>query len=361
VTAQATTWDMEKNVLVRIEASRRITDKNGNRFNLDMIGVTSSAAISIALRNSVFRVIPRAIIDEVYRKARQVAFGDAKAISQSRAVMFETFGKLGVDEVRLLTALEVESVDDVGAVELSKLRGTFNAIRDGSVKIEDAFPPTRQEAATNPSPTPQSRTGSVMDRLAGRTGAETGKPKPPESSPADQSAPANKPTAGSEPAPAGPDQIQKPKPPLAKKERLIQIEQTALRAGIERDKLEGWKKEIDIRDQQARTQTTKRLDTLQARLDAWTGQQHPPEPDEKAGASTESAASQIVVKVSQKIVDGLLDRIRGLIGWEDDEARQWVERVLDEQITAMDRITANQVVRLEGVLDQRESSMADAG
>ncbi|MFN8826683.1 MAG: hypothetical protein ACK501_17070, partial [Planctomycetota bacterium] len=45
---------------------RRITGKNGRRYSSDMIGVTGNAACSIALRNAVFRGIPRAFWIDIY-------------------------------------------------------------------------------------------------------------------------------------------------------------------------------------------------------------------------------------------------------------------------------------------------------
>jgi len=370
VTAQATVWDMEKNVPVRIECKRRIVDKNGNRFSTDMILVTSNAAISIALRNATFRVIPRAIIDEIYQKARKVAFGDAKAIIHSRGVALETFAKLGVDEDRLLAVLAIESTEDIGAVELSKLRGILNAIRDGDTKIEEAFPPVPAEGAKPDAPAPASRTASVMDKLREQEGAsappaatEPGKESETSEAPAAPPPPAE--TAPAE-APEQTELPQKPettkkKPSGPKKERLIAIEQMAADAGIPTEDLAQWKEEIDIRDGQLRSQSSKRLGALQGRVDAWIGAHPDAEPTEPAEPEP-VPEKRVVVGVGEKIVAGLLDRIHGLIGWEGDEARQWAERVLELQpgeIPSMAEITAEQAGRLEVILDKREESLAE--
>lgn len=66
ITAQAVVHDLENNVAVSIEVRRRVTTKEGRRFGDDMIAVTGNAACSIALRNAVFRVVPRALISPVY-------------------------------------------------------------------------------------------------------------------------------------------------------------------------------------------------------------------------------------------------------------------------------------------------------
>jgi len=370
VTAQATTWDMEKNVLVRIESKRRITDKNGNRFSADMIVVTSNAALMIALRNSVFVVVPRSIVDEVYKKARKVAFGDAKAIAQSRSAMLDTFAKLGVDLDSLLSALDVASIEDIGAVELSKLRGVFNQIREGTVKIEDVFPPVPAEGAKPDAPPPASRTESVMDKLREQEGASA---PPPGAVPEKQGETQEAPPAEAQPTEKQPEQTTLPttgepqksettkkKTSGPKKERLIAIEQMAADAGISPEDLAQWKEEIDIRDGQLRSQSAKRLGALQGRVDAWMAAHPDAEPTEPA--EPESAPEKrIIVGVGEKIVADLLDRIHGLIGWEGDEARAWAERVLELQpgaIPSMAEITPDQASKLEAILDKREESLA---
>src|ERR1700744_5926652 len=55
ITAEGRFYDCEKNVGIAVRVRRRITDKNGNRFNADMISVTGAAASSIALRGAILR------------------------------------------------------------------------------------------------------------------------------------------------------------------------------------------------------------------------------------------------------------------------------------------------------------------
>jgi hypothetical protein len=174
VTAQATVWDMERNLLVRIESKRRITDKNGNRYNQDMVLMTSNAAVSIALRNAVFRVVPRAIVDRVYNQAREVAFGTAKTMEQRRTAAMGTFSKLGVTEERILSVLERRAVEDITVEDLSTLLGLLNALREGATTVEDAFPEISRdekpnENGSNGKKSKKKRNGSktneVLDRI----------------------------------------------------------------------------------------------------------------------------------------------------------------------------------------------------
>ena len=60
IVAQAVFHDLQKNVAITYEVQRRITNKSGVRFNDDMITTTANAACSIALRNAVFKGVPKA-------------------------------------------------------------------------------------------------------------------------------------------------------------------------------------------------------------------------------------------------------------------------------------------------------------
>jgi hypothetical protein len=139
-TSQGVAWDLESNYRVTIEAKRRITNKNGSRYNEDMIAMTQNAASSIAFRNAIFRVIPRAYIDRVYADVVKVAVGDAKTLATKRADLMGRLQKLGADEARVLAACQKESVLDIGLPEMEFLIGLGTAIKNGERSVDDAFP-----------------------------------------------------------------------------------------------------------------------------------------------------------------------------------------------------------------------------
>lgn len=140
VVAQGAAWDMERNLRCTIETRRRITNREGRRFSDDMVVTTGNAAASIALRNAVFRVIPRAYVDVVLDEARRVAVGDAKTLDSKRAQIIDRLGKIGVPADRVLSRLELKGVDDIGLEHLEILIGLGTAIKDGATTIEEAFP-----------------------------------------------------------------------------------------------------------------------------------------------------------------------------------------------------------------------------
>lgn len=148
IVAQGGAWDLQKNLRVTVEARRRITKKNGQRYNDDMIVMTGNAAISIALRNAILRVIPRAYVDTIYAKVRQVAVGDAKTLSARRDEILKRLNTMGVPNERIIARLGKPGTPDIGLEDLEVLIGLGTAIKNGELPIDEAFPaPTPAPAA----------------------------------------------------------------------------------------------------------------------------------------------------------------------------------------------------------------------
>ncbi len=139
VTSRAVAWDTQANVAVGFEVRRRITEKSGKTFNDDMIGVTSNAASSIALRNAVFKVVPSPFWRPIYLACRKVAVGDAKTLTAKRGQVIERFGKMGVTPPMIFALLGVAGEEDITLEHLSTLIGIGTAIRDGDTTIDQAF------------------------------------------------------------------------------------------------------------------------------------------------------------------------------------------------------------------------------
>ena len=143
LTAQAVVIDLEKNVSVSIEVRRRVTTKDGRRYSDDMVNTTANAACSIALRNATFRVVPQAIIKPVTEAAKRVALGDVKSITKTRSEIFERLKKKGIVEAQIFAAIGVSKMDEVDADKVTDLIGIGNAIKDGQITLEEAFPPVQ--------------------------------------------------------------------------------------------------------------------------------------------------------------------------------------------------------------------------
>lgn len=147
IVAQGIFIDLERNVAVGVEVNRRIVDARGNRFNLDMIGVTAAAAMSIALRNAVFKGIPRVFIDEAYEAAKATVAGKLATLSDKRNRMLEAFKAYGVTEQQILAKVEKEGMADIGERELVTLRGYLTAIKQEEQDPSAIFAPAQSKAA----------------------------------------------------------------------------------------------------------------------------------------------------------------------------------------------------------------------
>lgn len=199
VIAQAVAWDLEANVRLTVEAQRSIVGKRG-RFDDDMIRVTGMAAISIALRNAIFRVIPRAYVQAVYDKARQVAVGDAKTLAARREDLLARLGKMGATQERVLARLGLKGTEDISLEHVETLIGIGTAIKSGELQLDAAFPEPTPSAV--PAGTPDGRRVKMPGKgekkqpapgegVANGAAAETSKASTPPSATAPAAAPAD--------------------------------------------------------------------------------------------------------------------------------------------------------------------------
>lgn len=139
VTAQGVFHDLERNVAITYEVQRRITNRKGQRYSADMIGVTANAACSIALRNAILKGVPKAFWEDMYSEARRVIMGDVKTLANRRANAVAAFQKFGVSADQITAKLGVEGIEDITLEHLVTLKGLLTAIRDGDTTPEDAF------------------------------------------------------------------------------------------------------------------------------------------------------------------------------------------------------------------------------
>ena len=128
ITAQAICHDLETNFAVSKEVKRSIVTKKGYTFSEDMQVVTGNAACSIALRNAVLTVIPKAVTKRIINEVKQVALGQSIDLEQSRQNVIQYFAKLGV-----------KSAQEIDKQKIFELRATANAIKEGTTTVEECF------------------------------------------------------------------------------------------------------------------------------------------------------------------------------------------------------------------------------
>lgn len=167
IITQGIAHDLETNVCSTMENRRRITNKQGQRFNADMIVVTANASCAIAARNALFKVVPFVYVKQIMESAKKVAIGNAATLGERRQKMVQSFGQMGVTVEQLLEYTEKSTLEDMGLTEIEDLIGAFNAIKDGDATIEETFAKKEPEAPKRASdvkadtpvaPAPQSET-----------------------------------------------------------------------------------------------------------------------------------------------------------------------------------------------------------
>lgn len=139
ITAQAVCHDLETNFAVSKEVKRSIMTKKGYTFSQDMQVVTGNAAASIAFRNAVLTVIPKAVTKRIIKEVRKVALGQSIDLETSRQNIIAYFGKLGVTEQQLLDYLSITKIEEIDKEMVFELRATANAIHEGTTTVNETF------------------------------------------------------------------------------------------------------------------------------------------------------------------------------------------------------------------------------
>lgn len=153
ITAQGICHDLESNSCTTIEVKRKITDKNGRTFSEDMQTVTGNAACAIAYRNAVFKVVPSALVEDIYDAAKQVAKGTAETLVSRRDKALQYFrslkvGDKNITDKQICDILEIKKVEDIDLDKLFTLTGMRSSIRNGETTPEIMFAPAKTEGTS---------------------------------------------------------------------------------------------------------------------------------------------------------------------------------------------------------------------
>lgn len=140
VVAQGFCHDTENNVFVAKEVERRCVDKNGRKYNVDVLTMTKNANCSIALRNAVFSVVPRAVVNVLYDEAVRAAVGDIKTLSERVTKAMAKLAAIGISQDRVFQKLKIERMDEFTPELLENLFGLYTAIKDEEATPDEAFP-----------------------------------------------------------------------------------------------------------------------------------------------------------------------------------------------------------------------------
>lgn len=149
VISRGTCWDLENNVATAFEVRRSIVGKNGKRFSDDMITVTGNAANSIAYRNAVFSVIPKAITDKVYQAAQHFITGDLsdeeKLVARRKKCIDFFKDEYGITEQEVVMLCGKQTVNQIKADQIALLLGITQSLTDGDTTVDELMKPYRKE------------------------------------------------------------------------------------------------------------------------------------------------------------------------------------------------------------------------
>lgn len=149
VISRGTCWDLENNVATAFEVRRSIVGKNGKRFSDDMITVTGNAANSIAYRNAVFSVIPKAVTDKVYQAAQHFVTGDLsdeeKLVARRKKCIDFFKDEYGITEKEVVMLCGKQTVNQIKADQIAVLLGITQSLKDGDTTVEEVMRPYRAE------------------------------------------------------------------------------------------------------------------------------------------------------------------------------------------------------------------------
>ena len=127
IISRGTCWDLEANVASAFEVRRSIVDSKGKRYSDNMITATGNAANSIAYRNAVFSVVPKAVVDKVYKAAQRFITGDLsdeeKLIKRRTDAINHFNEEWGITEAEVIRLCGKQTVNQIRANEIALLLG----------------------------------------------------------------------------------------------------------------------------------------------------------------------------------------------------------------------------------------------
>ncbi len=141
VKAEGVAHDLESNTAGKSEAMESTVKRDGRPYDERMRIVVAKACLSKALRDAIFRVVPRALCKSVYDAAQKVIAGQNLPIEARRKKAQQWLTGLRVEDARVFAVLSVKGWSEVGEEQLLLLTGLKTAMKDNEITLNEAFPP----------------------------------------------------------------------------------------------------------------------------------------------------------------------------------------------------------------------------
>ena len=143
IVAEAVAHDLETNIAVSVEARRSIVDRNGKRYPDHMINTTAMAALAIAERNAILKVIPKGLVTAIYEAAFKTANGDLsdeqKVLKAKKSAVEYLNKKYGAEMKDILHALGLRSENQIDAEQIANLRAFTQSLIDNEITADELF------------------------------------------------------------------------------------------------------------------------------------------------------------------------------------------------------------------------------
>lgn len=150
VKVEAAIIDLQKNNTVTMEQARSIwSDKGSYRYSTDMIVTTTNAALAIAFRNAVFKIIPGSFLEELFLEAKKVVNGTPEQLKQKIGELVAAFDDADLKIEDYLKYYKINSIDEIKTGHIGALHGMLNAIKDGVFDSSEEEKPISKTAKLN--------------------------------------------------------------------------------------------------------------------------------------------------------------------------------------------------------------------
>lgn len=182
ITAAGMFHDLQTNVRTRTTVSRRISDSRGRIYSDDMIAVTGNAACAIARRNAILTGVPKGVWSQAYDAAFKTTAGTTMTLVENRAQALAALAQFGLKPEQIFALLKVKGEQDIGLNELVILRGTYSALKNDEITVDEILdkraggavdevvdplkdkPPAAEAAAAKPEPAKGKAKGKVATK-----------------------------------------------------------------------------------------------------------------------------------------------------------------------------------------------------
>lgn len=137
--------DLETNSAGGAEVIASTVDRNGNPYSERQRALVAKANTSIAYRDAVFRIVPRAICKPLIDAANAIIHKKDQPITErlKRVQSWLAFRK--IEDARVLATLGIKGWSEITPEHLTTLTGLKTGIMDEEVTIDEAFPPIKTE------------------------------------------------------------------------------------------------------------------------------------------------------------------------------------------------------------------------